>query len=334
MLPLIVGGAAANILSGAIGNIFSSGDKQKAFDLAEEAYQEIEAMGAPPDLAREIILEKYKQAGLYSPELEQAVDVGISEVSKIQEDPRLKEAQMNALGELEERGKLGITAEERAEMNKVRRQAGQDIEGRRQRILSSFQERGLSTPGLELAAQLQNAQAGANLESENADRIAAEASRRALESIVSSGNLGSKIREQDFNIANSKAQAVDELNRFNVSQQIARQQRNIASKNEAQGRNLSEAQRIQDLNATQRNQELVRQRQAEEEKYRLGLEQAKSKANAKLGQAGLYGEKARDTASTIGGVGAGISQGISTIGNYQNYQNYLESLKQRKLAKE
>lgn len=323
-------GFGAQALGGIFGNIFSGADREAAEKLAQEALQEILALGAPPDLAREIFYQKFQQAGLYTPELEQAIEVGVSKVSEIQEDPALREAQINALSELERRGQTGLTAEDRVNYNQLRNKAVADKEAARQSIVQNMNARGVGGSGVELAAQLASSQGGVNDESAYADRVAADASARALQSIRDAASLGGDIRQQDFNVNNTRAAAEDAFRQFDVQNQIARQQRNVAERNRATQYNLSEKQRISDMNTNLYNSELLRQRNAEADNWNMKTNLAKLRADAKTNQANIKMGQASQTASTWGGVGAGIGQGISAI-NQANQLDEANKLKREEL---
>jgi len=305
-MALQIGAIAAPIIGGLLGELFGAGDRQLAEEAMKEAFAEIDKVGAPPDVAREILLEKFNQVGLYTPELEQAVDIGVSKVAQIQEAPELREAQMGALRMLQEQSKTGLTAEDRVALNQMRKQVSTDAEAKRAQIIQNMQARGIAGGGAELAAQLQQAQSGANLGSEEADRLAAMAQQRAREALSQGASLAGEVRGQEFDIERDKAQAADEFQRFGVQQSIARQERNIAEQNSADRLNLGEKQRISEKNIGQSNLEKQRQRTAESEAYQLALDRAKAKAAAQTAKAGFYGGKAEDIGKVWSGVGTGV----------------------------
>ena len=187
-LPLLAGiGAGIKAIGGLLGGIFGGEDRSRAQELLKEAQKDIERVGAPPDLSREIILNKFKQAGLYKPELEQAIDLQQSKVSQIKEDASLRDAQTQALQMIMQRGRTGLTAEDRAAFNKLRAETARDSEAKRQQIMQSYQARGMGGAGAELAAQLQSAQGEVDRAAAGGDEIAAVASRNALQAMLSGG---------------------------------------------------------------------------------------------------------------------------------------------------
>ena len=179
--------------------------------------------------------------------------------------------------------------------------------------------RGQGGSGAELTAQLMAGQNAADLASEQSDSLMAQAQQRALQALGESANQASNIRGQDFSIANTKAQALDERNKFLQQNAIDRQQRNVGSLNNAQLANLQEQQRIADANTAMKNQELQRQAEAAAQNYRDKLAAAQAKANAYTGQQQYYQAQAQNTAQQMAGIGSALGTGIS--GYTQGQQN-------------
>lgn len=300
--------AALPIIGGLLGDIFSSEDRERAEQLLLEAVKEIEAVGAPPDLSRELILEKFYQAGFYTPELEQAIDLGISQVSQVQEDPELRAAQTRALELLQQKGEIGLGPEERVELNKISQKLSRSAKASEADITRELQQRGLSGSGLEFALRQQVRQQAENAAAMEAQEQAALASRRALEALTQSGQLAGQIRGQDFDVASTKAAAADEFQRFNVQSAQAREQRRVAAENEARKRQADTEQRLAEANIQQSNLEKQRQRQAEQTEYELARQRAADLAKAKGAAAGVYSDRAGQTAATLGKLGQGAGE--------------------------
>ena len=305
---------AGQLIGGVAGNIASQGDREKAQKAFEDAWKKINALGAGPDLSKKIFYEQFKSAGVLTPELEEAVDVGFSKVAQIKEDPRLKEAQFQTLRAIQERGKTGFTAEERAQLAQTRAEAERAAEAKRGQILAGLRARGAMDSGAGVAAQLGSAEELAARQLEAADRFSSAASQRALEAIMQGGQVAGGIRGQEFDIARTKAAAEDELQRFNVSQQIARQQRNIAAQNQAQQYNLAQQQQLMNMNVQQANAERLRQLQAQQQMYENQLHQAQLQAGM-LGQQGqFYQQQAGQTQQGWQNIGGGLGQMAGAIG--------------------
>lgn len=306
---------AVQIGTSLIGNSAASGKRKEAELAAAKATREIEEVGAAPDLAREIFYKHFEEAGLLDPKAEEIINLGVSKLSQITEDSKNREIQSSALNLLKERAEGGLNAEDRAGFNKLRAETATATQGKIQQILQNMQARGLGGSGAELVAQLNATQEGANRASEEGDRIAAEASRNALAAAVSSGNLAGNIRTQDFDVAKTKAESADAIEKFNTTNQINLQQRNTDRTNEAAAKNLASKQAIMNANIQMQNQELVRQREASRQKYLDDMEAAKTRANAYNGQAQQARADAQQTAQTWQNIGSGLSSAISGVGD-------------------
>jgi hypothetical protein len=315
-MGLIAGGA--NLLGGVLGKIFSKGDRKKAEELANQAFSEIDSIGLPPNEAIPLLLEKFKSAGIYTPELETEIKQQVSKVAGIKEDSSLKDAQRMALETLQKTGRTGLSAQDRAAYNKLRQESQRDSEAKRQQIIQNMQARGQAGGGAELAASLMSSQAAADQQAAMGDELAGAASQRALQAIMNAGQLGGSMRGQDLDYNKTVAEAQDEMERFNVQNAINRQQRNVGSKNQAQAGNLDREQAIMNANTQMGNQEQLRQSQARQNYYQDLANRAKMRGEARMGQANLKAGKAQQTAQTFSGIGSGVAAGVGAAANYMN----------------
>lgn len=312
-MPLTIGAAAAPIIGGIIGNISGSGDKQKAIAAAQNAYQQMQNMGYPPDLSKALVLQQFKQQGTYIPEMEQTITLGPSAMQGVQMDPTLQRAQMGALQALQARQTGGLTAEDRAAFAQLQQQAQTDAEAKRQQIIQNMQARGMGGQGAELAAQLQASQAGAQAENQAAMGLGAAASQNALQAALQSGQFGTQLQQQGLGLQEQKASAADEIARFNALQAIAQQQRNVGAQNVAQQQNLAQQQAIANANVEQANQEAARQAQAQQQYYNQLLARQGAVSQAGLGLAGVYAGQSEQAAKQGAGIGAGVGQMLGGI---------------------
>jgi hypothetical protein len=313
-IALMVG---SQVLGSVIGNFASRGDRRAAEEAREKALAEIEAIGAGPDLAREILLDKFQVAGVLTPELERAVDKVSSEVSKIKEDPRFKEAQLKALSALQERGQLGFTPEERLEMMQQQRAAEREAGAQRAGIVEGLRARGLMDSGAGLRAQLQSADELAERQMMLGQQRSAQASQRALQSMVQAGDVAGRVRAQDFDVERTRAGAEDEMNRFNVANRMAQEQRRVAMENQARQFNLSNQQAIMNMNTQMINAELQRQREAEQRMYQNKLTVVGMRAGTYGAQADQATQRAGTTQQAWSQAGQAIGQGIGAYGQYE-----------------
>jgi hypothetical protein len=314
--PMAIG-AGASIGANIIGQLASAKDRDRASQLMNDAANEILSVGAPPIVAREIILQKFEQAGLLTPEVENEIKLGPSLVEQIKEAPELRQAQMGALDIISQRARGGLTAEDRAALNQVRSEVAQDAAARDASILQSMQARGMAGAGNELAQRLISSQASANRTSTEGDNLAAMASRNALAAASQMGSLGNQIRGQDFDINQTRASAADAINQFNVQNAVSRQTRNVGTKNQAQQFNVTRQQDVSDANVGAANAEKQRQVDAEKWMYNAALDRAKARSQAISGQAEQAGQSAQSTAGFWSGMGSAANTAGSGIANYK-----------------
>ena len=316
----LVTSVAAPVIGGIIGSMNSASDREAAQRASAAAFAEIEKIGAPPDQSKAIILKHFKQAGLYTPQLEQQIDVGISKASQIQENPALKDTQMQALNLIKERAAGGLNAQDRANLNNIRNQAAIDQQGKLESIRQNMAARGLSGSGAELAQQLGAAQSAGSEEAAGSDRMAAQAQQAALQAAMQSGQLGGQIRSQDFDVEKAKADAADRFKMFDVQNSVARQQRNVGSGNQGQLYNLGEEQRLSDANTGMDNSEKMRQNAAQRQYWQDQANLASMKANARTGQANQLQGQANSTAQQWAGIGGGVGGVAGSLLNYMGNQ--------------
>lgn len=322
-MPMI--GAAA---AGIGGGLLSSSASKKAANRAADAMKAalaaaqkiIDEVGAPPDQSAPIILEQLRQAGVLTPELEAQVTAQPTAFQNIQEDTGLRDRQVKALSELSKRGRAGLTPEERAEFNKSRQEVQRDLQGKNEQIINDMAMRGQAGGGAEIAARMLATQEGADRASEEADRIQAAASQRALQAIMMESDAAGNIRGQDFQVASAKANAADEMNRFNTTNQIAINQRNVGTQNVAQEANLGNKQRIQDTNTSTKNAETYAQKERERQFWNDKLAYAQARTAPILGMGQVNAQQAQQVgqanANMWSNIGGGAAAGFGALSNY------------------
>lgn len=317
--PVSAIGGLVPVVGGILGSLFGGPDRDKANAAAQAAYQEIVDLGAPPNLAAPILMKHFQQAGILTPELEKQINLGVSKVGQIQEDPTLRNAQMSALDQLKNRSQTGLTATDRQRLNDLLTKTNKNNTANQNSIIQNLQSRGQGGSGAELAARLSGVQNDNNNASDQTLGIASQANQAALDSLSKFGDLSGNIRAQDFSNANTKAAASDEFNRFNISNQIAQQQRNVDRSNSSQQYNLQNQQDVANKNVNVDNDELLRQRQAQQTQYQLAQQNAQSKSAAKLGQANVIAGQAANTAQNwatgSAGVGNAVAAGVNADNN-------------------
>ena len=311
-------------------------DRAKDYlDRAAEAYEGIEVPEATPYTP-----EYYQYLGDYDPELMQgdySVDPRLqadTEMRGIQVDPRLKEAQMAALSSLQnihEGG--GMTATERANLARTQNQVATADRGRRDAILQNMQARGMGGSGMELMSQLQSNQAATNRASQQAMDINALAQQRALQAIMDQGTLSGNIRGQDFNEQARKAQAQDEINRFNtnmaartdegnVNRAFARDQFNVGTTNQygSQGHAARQGYADERVDENRRAQGINYDREQQRFDNKIDLAAGKSGAAHKgaVGYGNIGGAKQEQKDRRINTVATGVTDYLTGGKNKKN----------------
>lgn len=147
-------------------------------------------------------------------------------------DPRLRQAQLDALDSLQEIVDMeGLTATDRARLEDINRQESAIERGNREAIMQNAAARGVGGSGLELAQQLISGQESAGRRAQQGFDVAADAEQRALDAMMMTGQLSGDMRGQEFAEAQAKAQAQDMINQFNVQNQNMFSQYNQEQRN-------------------------------------------------------------------------------------------------------
>lgn len=227
------------------------------------ALKDIEALQIPDIEKQKLQLNLMSEAGFMDAEQ-------LQREGEVQLDPRMRQAQMEALSQLRERGQTGLTEEDKAVQDIMLRDVAAQEQASQKGLMQGMAERGMLDSGAQLATQLSGQQAaytrGANQASQNA--IAAAQARR--DALAQSANLASGMEAQDFSRGTQERgyrQAIDQFN--------AQNRQNVAEKNlgiKQQDIGLQNQQQMY-------NKELLQQQFQNQQ----GLTQMKS--NARLGQA-------------------------------------------------
>jgi len=314
-MPWMVAAAAgASVLGGMIGAAESAADREQALKMHQDAIKAWLDLQVPNPVQQKLLLERYIQTGRLTPELEQQVQQDASQFEQIKTDPRFKEAQLQALGQMQEIGKGGLTLSDRAANEKALSDIEAQDRGRREAILQQYGARGLGGSGLELQAQMMAQQQATNRASQQQLDMLGSARDRALNAIIQSGDLGGKLRGQEFDEQSKVAAARDAINRFNTQNKQDVLSRNVGIKNAAQQYNLDRQQQIANANVELGNKE-------QQYNKELLQQQFQNKAQIAAGKSGQYrlsadalNQSADRTANKWAGIGDAVNKGFSTIG--------------------
>jgi len=289
MVAAMAAMAGASALGSLIGG--SQAKKQMKASMAQQAeftnraLAELEKVGIPSIEAQKIALETPELVFQYVPQLEQEFPEIKSQFDQIAVDPRLAEAQQSALLGMQERSEMGLTPEDMAQIDELRRGVGQEEASRQATILQDMERRGLGGSGQELAMKLASSQNAAQRQSEESDRLAAmqfQAKQAALQNV---GSMSGQMRGQEFGEQAQQASAADILKQFSAQQQQGVQQRNVGSQNVAAQQKAQMEQQIENQRAAARQQEEIRNKGLVGDQFQKEMQKAGAASSALTGAA-------------------------------------------------
>ena len=300
----IMGGA--QVASGLIGQ---KGAKKAAKRAAEAQARAQQQMMARLDAIKD---PELKQVVMDNPELVglmEAEQLGPSEMEDISVDPRLREAQMQALQQLQERGETGFTAEDKAQLGEMRRAEDARAQAAQQSILAESAARGTMDSGMALAAKLAAQQGAAQRGMQGAEQMAAQGAAARRQALMQAGQMGGQMAQQQFGQQAQQAQAADAINRFNLQ-----------NRQDIAGRNLAARQSLADqTRATSfQNQQLANQYQMDKFNVAMGKAGSQNQITSQQGksQADMYNRMGESTAKMWSGVGDAVA---GSIGAYKSW---------------
>jgi hypothetical protein len=321
-------GSAAGPWGAAIGGVVGAGlglfgasqaDKQAkaAQKAAQERYDrmmaELDALGVPSIEAQKYVLTDPQLKGLLVPESEQALAPIESEMADVSVDPRLKQAQLQALQSIQERGEGGLTPEDMMQIRQTRQEIAGQMANQDANIIQNLQQRGMGGSGAELAMRQAGGQQALSQASNEADRLAAMQYNAKMQAIQQAGAMAGSMGEQEFGQEAQKASAQDALSRFNQQNLMDINQRNVGGRNQAQASNLAMEQQLEGIRAANRNEQARHAASLVGQDYQNKLEKVKLRA-------GYLGDAAkRDTES-------GATQAKNTTALYSGLGDIFKSV--------
>lgn len=296
-----------------LNSILSFGASDKAKGSTQDAVDQFANL-TPPDIeSMKLQLQQQVQQGVITPEQAQTYLQNPSALNGISLDPRLQQAQLDALGSLQDIGQnKGLTDMDRAQLAQI--QSGEDTaaRGQREAIIQNAQQRGLGGSGIELLSQMQNQQDAATRKSARDTDVAGMAQQRALQALQSAGALGGNIANQSFNQQATVANANDAINQFNVKNQQQVGLTNTAANNTAQAANLANKQNISNTNTSIANAQEQTNKALPQTSFEDQYKVDAGKSGALQNQAAMYGQEAQGNKALLGSViGAGATVAAS-----------------------
>jgi hypothetical protein len=186
----------------------------------EKAISEIENMQIPDIEKQQIKLQMLSDAGYLNAEQ-------MEKEGEISTDPALRDAQMQALSALRERGEAGLTEEDIAAQNLMLRDVAAQEQSQQKGLLQSMAERGALDSGAQLAAQLSGQQGSYNRAYEQAQRNAIAAAQAKREALAQAGSMAQGMEQTDFARGQNERGYRQAIDQFNLQNRMAAQQANL-----------------------------------------------------------------------------------------------------------
>lgn len=315
---IIAGSLAAGGLASGIGGAISSNSASKrAGRQAQAAAQRFYDFEDPNYRNMELQLQLLSQQGLLDPALEQAILQGDTALSDLEMDPRLLQAELDALDTLQKiSSDGGMDAQAMLAMEQARSAAQQQARGSREANLMDAAQRGASGSGLEFVSNQLADQNAANQGLMAGLQSAAAANQRELEALNQMSGLAGTMQGRGLNLGMAKGSAQDAINQFNVGTRMGAQQRNVNAQNVAQAQNLAERQRVADQNVGLRNQQQMYNKSLDQQRFDNNMARAQGAAGIQAQQAAATQQAGQQAASMWGGLGqAGLGAAANIFAN-------------------
>lgn len=252
-----------------------------------------------PDIEKmRIVLEEPQLVGQLIAEAQ-----GPSAYEEIQIDPRLRQAEMSALEMLSQRGKEGLTEEDRIAFRQLQDQVAADEQARQATIAAQMEQQGLSDSGTSLAAKLASSQAAAQRQTQQASEMAKAALEAKRGALTQAGQVASQMGTQQFAQGAQKASAQDAIAQFNLINRMNVQQQN-----------LGERQRIQDTKTDLRNQQEMFNKGLIQQQFQNQMAKAGASANMLQNQAQMQQQAAQARSAGKQAMFGGLLQAGASLG--------------------
>ncbi len=175
-----------------------------------------------------------------------APQLGGTEFDKISSDPKLRAYEMQALADLEQQSKDGLSLRDQADLARLEGQVNRANAGRTGAIQQGMAARGMGGSGLELVAQMQANQDATERQALASLEKAAMAQQGRRDATSRLGAQAGNMSARDHAQAAQRAAAQDAINRFNVANQYQTQmynhqgQQGVANQNTTQNNQFAQ----------------------------------------------------------------------------------------------
>jgi hypothetical protein len=277
--------AAGSLIGGMQAAKASKAAREQAADFTNKAIAALEKVGVPTVEAQKIALENPKMVFQYAPELEKEFPELKTQYDQIETDPRLAAAQNEALMGMQERANEGLTAQEQADINALRRGTAQQENARQGSILQNMEQRGMGGSGAELLSRIASSQQAAQQAGVASESEAAQIAQRKLEALAQLGSMASSQQAQSFGQQAQKASASDTIAQLNQAARYNVQGTNVANLNQAALDKAKLQQELEGVRANTANTQEQYNKGLVQQKFQNDMSKAGAAANAYTGAA-------------------------------------------------
>lgn len=241
----------------------------QANEVSARAAREFANVNLPDIEKQKLLLEQLVSEGNLTPE-----ELGQTSLAGISLDPRYKQAQMNALKEMQDLGRTGLGAEDRFALSNIQDSIANQEQARQAGILRNMQEQGSLDSGEQLASQLMSSQAATQSANRQGQELAAQAAQARRQALEQSSNMAGNMSQAEYGQKSDVARAKDVAAQFNAQNRFGVQQYNLGNK-----------QRLSEANVGTRN---------EQQQFNKGLlqQQFNNQMAKASGAAGAYSNQA------------------------------------------
>ena len=254
-----------------------------------------------------------------------AAQQGANAFDGVSVDPRLQDAQMQALSGLQDvYSNGGLTAQDRARLAQISEQEATQQRGAREAILQNARQRGVAGSGLEMLSQMQNQQAAAGRQNARDLGVEAMAQQRALDAMMQAGQLGGQMRGQSFNEQAQKAQAQNAINQFNAQNSQQANVMNAQLGQQASMRNADTRQNVSNANTGIKNAQALQNAGANQQAFSNQMGVVGAQTQQRNRQADIARDEAKHRQNAVVEAGKSVMQMLPMAFSDKNLKTDVE----------
>lgn len=297
---------------GAAGLINGMNQSDKANTQAENARKQ--ALGqysgavVPTIDAQTLALQNYQNAGELTPEMQQQIALGNTNMEGISTDPRLQAAQMQALEQISGLASGRPQAGDLAGFELARQNVAGEMQAQQGKILQDMQQRGQAGSGAELLAKLKGNQVGAQtLANQQLEQAKAMQAAR-MQALQQQSTMATNVRGQEYGEQAALANARDQIAKYNAANAQNVSNSNVGAKNLAQAQNLQNKQNLSNMNTSTANDQQKYNKNLLQTQFQNQIQKAGGTAAQLNNQATAAQQQAANTAGQWAQIGQGAAQ--------------------------